>query len=212
VPDYAKALKQRVGTVRLGVPPEYVANLDAEVQSAFDSAVAILKTLTAGVHDVAFSANSDDRTTIRAAEAFAYHAARVNSTPDLYQPEVLARIRSGTDVSASAYIDARRRMDRLRREGHAAFETVDVLVTPTVPVLPTPISTTPSDDGPRIRNVAPFNLAGFPAISVPCGFSKSGLPIGLQLIAPSWREELLLAVAAAYENATTWHTRRPSPG
>jgi aspartyl-tRNA(Asn)/glutamyl-tRNA(Gln) amidotransferase subunit A len=210
VPDYARALGQRVATARLGVAPEYVASVDPEIQSAFESAVTVLRTLTAGVQNVAFSANSDDRTTIRAAEAFAYHAVRIGSTPDLYQPEVLARIRSGADVSASAYIEARRRMERLRREGHAAFETVDVLVTPTVPVLPTPIAATSADDGPRIRNVAPFNLAGFPAISVPCGFSRSGLPIGLQLVAPSWHEELLLALAAAYENATTWHTRRPS--
>jgi aspartyl-tRNA(Asn)/glutamyl-tRNA(Gln) amidotransferase subunit A len=173
--------------------------------------LAVLKTLTTGVQNVPFSANADDRTTIRAAEAFAYHSARISSTPELYQPEVLARIRSGADVSAVAYIEARRRMERLRREGHGAFETVDVLVVPTVPVLPTPIAATSADDGPRIRNVAPFNLAGFPAITVPCGFSTSGLPIGLQLVAPPWREELLFSVAAAYENATTWHRQRPSP-
>jgi aspartyl-tRNA(Asn)/glutamyl-tRNA(Gln) amidotransferase subunit A len=210
IPDYAKALKQRVATMRLGTPPEYVAGVDAEIQSAFDAALSVLKTVTAGVGDVAFSANADDRTTIRAAEAYAYHSSRVSSTPDLYQREVLARIRTGADVSATAYIEARRRMERLRREGHSAFETVDVLVTPTVAVLPTPIAATSSDDGPRIRNVAPFNLAGFPAISIPCGFSKSGLPIGLQLVAPAWREEVLLAVAAAYENATEWHKRRPA--
>ena len=76
-----------------------------------------------------FGEHGYDRTTIRAAEAFAYHSSRISSTPDLYQPEVLARIRSGADVSAPAYIEARRRMERLRREGHYAFETVDVLVT-----------------------------------------------------------------------------------
>jgi Asp-tRNA(Asn)/Glu-tRNA(Gln) amidotransferase A subunit family amidase len=80
---------------------------------------------------------------------------------------------------------ARVRGKRIRDAIERAFETVDVLVTPTVPVLPTPIAATSSDDGPRIRNVAPFSLAGFPAISVPCGFSRSGLPIGLQLVAPS---------------------------
>jgi aspartyl-tRNA(Asn)/glutamyl-tRNA(Gln) amidotransferase subunit A len=209
VPDYGKALRQRVATARLGVSSEYTAGLDPEIQAAFDAALAVLKPLTAGVRTVAFPVNAEDRTTIRAAEAFAYHASRIASTPDLYQPEVLARIRTGADVSAVAYIEARRRMERLRREGHSAFETVDVLVTPTVPMLPTPIATTSPDDGPRIRNVAPLNLAGLPAISIPCGFSRSGLPIGLQLVAPAWGEELLLAVAAAYENATEWHKRRP---
>src|SRR5262249_27554034 len=139
VPEYARALKQLVTAVRVGVPPEFVAGLEPEIQSAFDTALTVLKTFTAGVQQVPVPVNSDDRTTIRAAEAFAYHAARIRSTPDLYQPEVLARIRSGADISATDYIEARRRMDRLRREGHSAFQAVDVLAMPTVPVLPTPI-------------------------------------------------------------------------
>jgi Asp-tRNA(Asn)/Glu-tRNA(Gln) amidotransferase A subunit family amidase len=89
------------------------------------------------------------------------------------------------------------------------FQTVDLIVTPATPVLPTAIAVTPPDDAPRIRHVAPINLTGFPAISVPRGRSSGGLPIGLQLVAPSWGEELLLAVAVRFENATSWHKEHP---
>jgi aspartyl-tRNA(Asn)/glutamyl-tRNA(Gln) amidotransferase subunit A len=209
VPDYGKSLLRRIAAVRLGVAREYATALDPEIESAFTAAVATLRTLTAGVREISFPLNSDDRTTIRAAEAFAYHAANVAATPGLYQPETLAKIRTGADISTTAYIQARRRMEQLRHDGHAAFQTVDLIVTPTTPVLPTAIAETTPDDAPRIRHVAPINLTGFPAISVPCGFSKNGLPIGLQLVARSWDEELLLAVAAAFENATNWHAQRP---
>jgi aspartyl-tRNA(Asn)/glutamyl-tRNA(Gln) amidotransferase subunit A len=208
-PDRGKPAGQRVASIRLGVPREYVAGVDPEIGSAFNSAVRVLSSLTAGVQDVSFSSNADDRTMIRAAEAYAFHAEHVARTPDLYQPEVLARIRTGADVTATAYIEARRRMEQSRRETPAVFQRVDLLVMPTTMILPTPIATTTADDAPRIRNIAPFNLMGFPAISVPCGISTGGLPIGLQLVGPAWAEDLLLAVAGAYEKATTWHTAHP---
>ena len=148
---------------------------------------------------------------IRAAEAYAYHAATAGKSPQLYTPAVLARVKTGETVSATvAYIEARRRMEQLRRDGHPVFQQVDVLVAPTTPVLPIPLKDVTPDDGQQLRNVAPINLTGFPAMSIPCGFSTSGLPIGLQLIAPSWQEGRLLALARAYEGATTWRTHKPS--
>jgi aspartyl-tRNA(Asn)/glutamyl-tRNA(Gln) amidotransferase subunit A len=209
VPDYGKALFRRIATARLGVAREYATGLDPEIDSAFKAAVATLGSLTASVREIAFPVNADDRTTIRAAEAFAYHSANIATTPELYQPETLTRIRTGAGISTTAYIQARRRMEQLRHEGHAVFQTVDLIVTPATPVLPTAIAATPPDDAPRIRHVAPINLTGFPAISVPCGRSSGGLPIGLQLVAPSWGEELLLAVAVRFENATNWHMEHP---
>jgi aspartyl-tRNA(Asn)/glutamyl-tRNA(Gln) amidotransferase subunit A len=178
----------------------------------FRDALVALKGVSAGIQDISFPLASDDRTTIRAAEAWAYHIPTVAKTPDLYDPETLSRIRAGETIGAVAYIEARRRMERLRREITTTFKNVDLLATPTVPILPTPSATTQADDTPRIRNVAPFNLNGLPAISVPCGFSSTGLPIGLQLVGPPWGEERLLAIAAAYEKATAWHNRRPAEG
>jgi aspartyl-tRNA(Asn)/glutamyl-tRNA(Gln) amidotransferase subunit A len=113
-------------------------------------------------------------------------------------------------VSTVAYIEARRRMEQARRFVNDVFQKVDLLVTPTVAMPPTAIADTASDDAPRIRNVAPFNFYGYPTASLPCGFTKNGLPIGLQIVALPWGEESLLLAAKAYEKATDWHTRRPA--
>jgi aspartyl-tRNA(Asn)/glutamyl-tRNA(Gln) amidotransferase subunit A len=166
--------------------------------------------MAAGIEDVPFPVRSDDRTAIRAAEAYAYHAATVAKAASLYQPEVLARIRVGADVSALTYIEARRRMEQARLVIHDVFRRVNLLVMPTVAIPATAIAQTPSDDVPRIRNVAPFNFYGYPAISIPCGFTKNGLPIGLQIVAPAWSEDELLMAAHAFEQATDWHKRRPA--
>jgi aspartyl-tRNA(Asn)/glutamyl-tRNA(Gln) amidotransferase subunit A len=209
VPDYGKALVERIRTLRIGVPREYVASLDGEVESAFREASRVLKGITAGTQDVAFPASVEDRSTIRAAEAWTYHIPMLAKTPDQYDSDTLGKVRAGEAITAVSYIEARRRMEQLRHEPPAVFKNVDVLAMPTIPLLPTPAATTSTDDTARLRNIAPFNLNGLPALSIPCGFSANGLPIGLQLVAPAWGEERLLAIAAAYEKATTWHTRRP---
>ena len=99
------------------------------------------------------------------------------------------------------------------------FNQVDVLLTPTVPIPPPSIKELndhPDQLRPQelimLRSTRPFNVWGIPAISLPCGFTKDGLPIGLQLAAAPWREELLLQVANAYERATEWHAKAPHPG
>jgi len=209
VPDYKRALRRSARSLRLGVPREYFTSLHADVESALNSALAALTKLTAGVHDVPFALRADDRTVIRAAEAYAYHSRNIAKTPELYQPEVLARIRAGADVSATAYIESKRRMEQMRRDMHGVFKSVDLLVMPTTPIPPIPLAEPPGEDDVRIRNAAPFNLYGFPAISVPCGFTRNELPVGLQIVAPPWGEESLLLVANTYEQSTDWHIRRP---
>ena len=210
VPEYALVLEQKASALRIGVPREYFESLHPEVETTVTAALAALRTLTAGVQDVPFSVKSDDRTTIRAAEAYAYHAASVAKTPGLYQAETLARIRAGADVSAVAYIEAKRRLEQARRTASEVFKRVDLLVMPTVAMPPTAIAATPPDDAPRIRNVAPFNFYGYPALSLPCGFTRDGLPIGLQIVASPWSEESLILVAHRYEQATDWHKRHPT--
>jgi Asp-tRNA(Asn)/Glu-tRNA(Gln) amidotransferase A subunit family amidase len=153
--------------------------------------------------------------TLQMAEAYAYHAENVAKTPELYQPETLRRIRSGEKASATEYIQQRRDLDEARRSIRAVFADVDVLVTPTMPMASPAIAdlrATPEALRPAelklLRNTRPFNVWGLPAISVPCGFTQSGLPIGLQIAGPHWREDLVLRVAHAYEQATAWHKRR----
>ena len=107
-------------------------------------------------------------------------------------------------------------MDEERRQARGFFSDVDLLVTPTMPIPAPAIADLKKDPAALrpaelalLRNTRPFNVWGLPAISLPCGFTKSGLPIGLQIAGPHWREDLVLRLAHAYESATEWHKRRP---
>jgi Asp-tRNA(Asn)/Glu-tRNA(Gln) amidotransferase A subunit family amidase len=107
-------------------------------------------------------------------------------------------------------------LQRRRREICKIFEEIDLLITPSCPVLPPSIAelqAAPQELRPKeirmLKNTRPFNVFGLPTISVPCGFSQSGLPIGLQISAAPGNEAMVLALAKAYEQRTEWHTRKP---
>jgi aspartyl-tRNA(Asn)/glutamyl-tRNA(Gln) amidotransferase subunit A len=214
VPDYTAALNQK-GQLRVGVPRAYFyEKLHPDIESAMNAALKVIGKLTSSVRDIEMPASND--TTILRAEAYAYHAENVKKNPELYQPETLKRIRTGEDVTTAAYIQARRQVDQYRHTIRKVFETVDLLVTPTTPVPPFTISELLADmDNLRtkeiltLRNTRPFNILGLPAISVPCGFTKAGLPIGLQISGAPWAEGNVLRLAHAYEQQTDWHKKRP---
>jgi aspartyl-tRNA(Asn)/glutamyl-tRNA(Gln) amidotransferase subunit A len=214
VPDYTAALNQK-GQLRVGVPRAYFyEKLHPDIESAMNAALKVIGKLTGSVRDIEMPASND--TTILRAEAYAYHAENVKKNPELYQPETLKRIRAGEDVTTAAYIQARRQVDQYRNTIRKVFETVDLLVTPTTPVPPFTISELLADmDNLRtkevltLRNTRPFNILGLPAISVPCGFTKAGLPIGLQISGAPWAEGNVLRLAHAYEQQTDWHKKRP---
>jgi aspartyl-tRNA(Asn)/glutamyl-tRNA(Gln) amidotransferase subunit A len=214
VPDYTAALRQS-GALRLGVPRAYFyEGLHPEVESAMNTALTALEKIAAGVREIEMPASND--TTILRAEAYTYHFDNIKKSPELYQAETLKRIRSAEDVTTPTYVQARRGVDRFRRAAGKVFENVDLLVTPTTPVPPFTISELLADmDNLRakevlsLRNTRPFNILGLPAISVPCGFTRAGLPIGLQITGAPWAEASVLRLAYAYEQQTEWHTRKP---
>jgi aspartyl-tRNA(Asn)/glutamyl-tRNA(Gln) amidotransferase subunit A len=169
--------------------------------------------LGAEIHEVTVPI-SPARTVIQA-EAFAYHAASIAKTPELYLPETLGKLRLGAAIDMDTYVTARLGLDQLRRNAPALFRQVDVLLTPTTPVPPPETSALPTtfddimaNDAVLWRNTRPFNFLAFPTISVPCGFTRSGLPIGLQLSGAPWQETELLRIAHTYEQAAQWRTRR----
>jgi aspartyl-tRNA(Asn)/glutamyl-tRNA(Gln) amidotransferase subunit A len=130
----------------------------------------------------------------------------------LYNPVTLERIMQGANIPSTQYIESRRRMVLARNGVGRHFEQVDVLVTPTSmapPVAIAPALAKPPEEGGMIRNTLPFDVYGIPAISVPCGFTRAGLPIGLQISGPPLAEARVLALAHAYERATQWHQRVP---
>jgi Asp-tRNA(Asn)/Glu-tRNA(Gln) amidotransferase A subunit family amidase len=216
VSDYVSGLSETTKSLRIGVPRAYFFDaLDDEVRAAVDRALAVIGTLVADVRDVRIEVTSDR--TVQAAESFAYHAENIARTPELYQPETLRRIRSGEKVSAGEYIQRRREMDEERRRARDFFADVDLLVTPTMPIPAPAIADLRKDPEALrpaelrlLRNTRPFNVWGLPAVSLPCGFTQSGLPIGLQIAGPYWREDLVLRLASGYESATEWHERRPA--
>ena len=160
---------------------------------------------------------STDRT-LASAEAYAFHQPFVARSPELYQPATLTRIKSGENISAADALRASRDLQASRHAIRKIFDEVDVLLTPTVPIPPPRIPNCkehPENLRPQelimLRNTRPFNVWGTPTISLPCGFTKDGLPIGLQLAAAPWREDLLLQVANIYEQAIEWHKQTLGP-
>jgi len=211
--DWSGVLGEGARGLRVGVPRAYFCDeLDPEVASAMEHALRAIQTLVAEMKEMQLNVPNDR--TLQAAESWAYHAENVARTPESYQPETLRRIRTGENVSPAEITQRRRELEEARRNISAIFEDVDVLVTPTTPV-PAPsiddLKTSPDALRPAelklLRNTRPFNVWGLPAISVPCGFTEGGLPIGLQIAGPHWREDLVLRLAHAYEQATAWHKR-----
>jgi aspartyl-tRNA(Asn)/glutamyl-tRNA(Gln) amidotransferase subunit A len=214
--NYAAALESKTSPLRLGVAREFFfAGLDPEIARAVEAALTVLGGLVREVREVSVPVDADR--TAMTAEAWAYHAPLVAEHSELYQPETLRRIRTGSEVSAAAYIAKRSELERMRREAGRIFADLDLVVTPTVPVPPptfAEIEKNPQELRPRelllLRNTRPFNVLGLPAISLPCGFTKAGLPVGLQIAGPAGGEAAVLGLAQAYERAAGWRGRHPA--
>ena len=213
VKGYLSALRDDAKSLRVGIPrPYFFEEVDSEVSSSIEHALMGIRTLVAEIREVNLEVPTDR--TLQAAESYALHAESVAKNPELYQPETLRRIRTGENVTAAEYIQKRRELEQARRDVRRVFAEVDVLVTPTTPIAAPSISEMRANpDALRpaelklLRNTRPFNVWGLPAISIPCGFTESGMPIGLQIAGPHWREDLVLRLAHAYEQATAWHKR-----
>jgi aspartyl-tRNA(Asn)/glutamyl-tRNA(Gln) amidotransferase subunit A len=216
VPDYTRALKTRVSRLRIGIPrAPFFNNLDPEVAKATEVALDLLTKLTAGLRDVQLPP-SGNGAAVFGPEAYAYHAQWITKTPEKYQPATRRVILGAAENKADAYASALRQLSLVRREIRKTFDEVDVLVTPTMGAPPGLIQDpnappAPTSGAPRGGNNAQaFDAYGLPAISLPCGFTNSGLPIGLQIVGAPFAEATVFALAHAYEQATEWHNRRPN--
>ena len=215
VPDFVAAIAQLPPKLRVGIPRAFFFDdLHPEVAAAIEKAIEVFRELHAEIREVKLEVSTDR--TLASAEAYAYHEPFVARSPELYQPATLARIQSGAKISASDALRASRDLQASRHAIRNIFDEVDVLLTPTVPIPPPVIADLqkhPDNLRPQelimLRNTRPFNVWGIPTISVPCGFTKDGLPIGLQLAAAPWREDVVLQAAHAYEQATEWHNMMP---
>jgi aspartyl-tRNA(Asn)/glutamyl-tRNA(Gln) amidotransferase subunit A len=214
--DYLGALTtDGLKGTKIGVPRKFFfEDLDPQVASATHDALSTLASLGAEIRDVTLAVNTGRK--LQNAESYASHVDSIARSPELYQPETLRRLRTGQKVSDAEVLACRRELQQARGDIAQLFEDLDMLVTPTTPV-PAPtiaeLQQNPDLLRPRelllLRNTRPFNVWGLPAISIPCGFTRAGLPVGLQIAGPHWGEARVLRTAYAYEQATAWHKREP---
>jgi aspartyl-tRNA(Asn)/glutamyl-tRNA(Gln) amidotransferase subunit A len=209
VGDFTDQLEAGVRSLRIGVPSSYVlGRCEPEVVAAVERAIATLTELGARRVSVDGSVLADwwaACMVVMLAEAAAFHRARYESNPSGFGGDVRGHLEVGMALAAVQYVASANLRDGLRR-GDAEerlFAVADVVAMPTTPTVAHPIAGGEADNpaGSLTQNTAPFNLAGCPAISVPCGLTRSGLPIGLQLVGRHWDERTLLRVAFAYERA-----------
>jgi aspartyl-tRNA(Asn)/glutamyl-tRNA(Gln) amidotransferase subunit A len=228
--DFAAALGDRLtpedaarGT-RIGIPDRFFYDLiDDEVAAALEAARATFERLGAVLVEVAMPDGVDDLLSVYRAvqrpEAYTYHTNMgwLAERADRYRPETLANLKLGADYSAADYIRAQQRRRKFTDAMRAVLRQVDVLLTPTL-AIPAPLADEYDSafvvrgqtlEGGSLRFTLPFNLTGQPALSIPCGFSVGGLPIGAHLVAAHFNEPTLLRLGHAYQRATNWHTRRP---
>jgi len=219
--DYMPVLSASTRPLRIGVLRElFFESIDPEIAAAVEAALRVLADVASTPREVAplvpdYTAAMKAYGAVLTAEAYAYHKEAVEKTPQAYQPPTLQRILAGASVSRAEYEPAKHAITRIRADVAERFKDVDVLITSTVAVPPYAIDELTATGGARLkelemlRNTRPINLFGLPAISVPCGFTPSGLPAGMQLIGAPGAEATVLQLAFAYEQATEWRRRRP---
>jgi aspartyl-tRNA(Asn)/glutamyl-tRNA(Gln) amidotransferase subunit A len=205
--DFLKVWNHSRLALRVGIPGSFFFDdLDPEVAQAVHKVLEVLKTLPCDMREI--SVVPDNDRTVQAAESYAFHAASVAKSPELYQPETLRRIKTGEKITPEEYRRRRAELNAVRDSIRAIFETVDVIVTPTTPI-PAPtiaeLKENPDLLRPRelllLRNTRPFNVWGLPAISIPCGFTSAGLPVGLQIAGAHGRDDVVLQLAYVCERA-----------
>lgn len=225
VPNYTESLGKSIKGLRVGLPKEfYGKGLDPQVKEKIEKGLKVLKSLGAQITDVSIPTTEYGIATyyiIAPSETSSnlarYDGIRFGNGRETFGDEAKRRIMLGTYALSSGYYDqyylkAQKVRTLVREDFEKAFEKCDVML---APVSPTPAFKIGEkvDDPLQMYLVDVYtvliNLAGIPSLAVPCGFSKEGLPIGMQIIGPHFSEELLFQVGYAYEQATEWNKRKP---
>ena len=218
--DYLVGMKQPAAKLRIGIPrAPFFDLLDPEIEAAVEEAIKVVSKLAGGVKDVTLP-GMNNITAALGAELYAYHEQYFTEYPGRYQLRARNILRDRANLKAADYIRARWELEKLRRTIDDAFSDFDLIVVPTRHQPPRTIDAALKLDesaaprNPEADNNGYFNACGIPAISIPCGFTSAGLPIGLQIAGPHFSESKILALAQAYERATEWHNRKPklTPG
>ena len=215
VPDYASALKASPRTLRVGIPHALFYDiLEPEVRDGVHAALATIRSLVGSVQDVVLPSVLD-LGDCGDAEFLAFHEPLFERAGGLYQLQTARNLKAAMATKATNYVRGRRVLEERRREVARVFRQVDVLIAPTVKYAPRTIKYYREHDAadkpfpPEIWNTWLFNIFGLPAMSVPCGFTAAGLPIGVMIAGPPFGERNVLTLGHAFERATEWHLRKP---
>jgi aspartyl-tRNA(Asn)/glutamyl-tRNA(Gln) amidotransferase subunit A len=211
VPDYSQALGAPISHLRVGVAREYFFDgLHEDVSSATEEAIRQLKGKVHEVRDVALPRLHIVENGTYDVELYHYQKPFFDKSPELYHPWSRRQMNELKKVETVPYVEMLKRIRECRRDIRRVFEQVDILVLPTMRE-PAPLMTETVDETHRRppNNTSAFNHFGTPALTVPCGFSKGGLPIGLQFVGAPYREPVVLAIAYVYQQLTDWHRRTP---
>ena len=226
VPDYLEAMTERGDTIKVAIPPDAFEyeGLDSEVRTGVTSAIDSLAELGADIDEVSLPISAHSGAVFLATadvDAATFHMDWLKSRGELYDWSTRTRLESASLTPATTYLRAQRARTLIRNELMSALEDYDVIVLPASPTLAPPIAQSTGSPGGyyqgrldlgRRQYTSPAALAGLPAMSVPCGFSESGLPIGVQIIGRPFAEDDVLNIAYRYEQAAGWSDHRaPDP-
>jgi aspartyl-tRNA(Asn)/glutamyl-tRNA(Gln) amidotransferase subunit A len=211
--DYVAALKQPVAGFRIGIArAPFFDMLDSDVARVMDEALRVLAKLTKSMTDTMLPPTRDIQV---GAETFAWHEEMFGRMPGRYMIPTRRSLQNGANAKAGDYVRGHWRLEMLRRTIDDAFRDVDVVVLPTRRRTPRTVDAsikreeTDVPRNPELENTGAFNAYGIPAISIPCGFTSKGMPVGLMIAGPRFAEGKVLALAHAFEQATDFHTRKP---
>ena len=211
--DYVAEMKQPISGLRLGIPrAPFFDWLDADIAKAVEDAIGVLAKQTKSVEDVTLPPVRDIALN---GETFAYHEEYYEKSPGRYMLPTRRALQNGAAAKAPEYIRSLWKLELLRRTIDDSFANFDAVVLPTRRHTPRTIEaaikreTDEKPKNPEMENTGQFDYYGIPAISVPCGFTSEGMPIGLMIAGPRFSEGRVLALARAYQQATNWHTRQP---
>jgi aspartyl-tRNA(Asn)/glutamyl-tRNA(Gln) amidotransferase subunit A len=227
--DYVESMKQPVSGIRLGIPrAPFFDLLDEEIAVTVEAAIQMLGKMTKSIADCHLPGTAGFNALSLTAEREAYHLQLFRRNAQRYSLSVHQSLQNTEKTlndntsepcseKVTDYVTSNWQLILLRKSIDDAFKNFDLVALPTMRILPRTINDALNREEevkPRepevISNCAPFDIYGIPAVSIPCGFSKSGLPIGLMIAGPRFSEGKVLALAAAYEKATQWHTKRPT--
>ncbi len=219
--DYLSDLKAGVRGLRIGVPRAYFYDrAQKEIRDCVLKAVDELENLGARVSEVEipYIENAAGAAlAIYLAEATAYHEEDITQNPSKYSDQVLGFLELGNFLLAKDYLHAQRYRTLLGQSFQNAFESFDVLITPSVPIAAPRLGQETIDIngeedgvfGALLRNTEPFNLTGLPCLVMPCGLSNEGLPISMQITGNAFAETTVLRVGQTYEDAAGTRALRP---